>query len=112
MNDYLLIFRSGIDFKSASPEQLQNQMMKWQKWLGELENEKKLGPGQRLTPGGKVLTSAKNKVTDGPFSEGKEIIGGYQIIKARSFEDAIETTRGCPIFEFGGSVEVRETVSN
>ncbi len=112
MKDFLLLFRSGVDFKTASPEQLQNAMIKWRKWLGELENQKRLGPGQRLIPGGKVLTSTKKETIDGPFAEGKEVVGGYQLIKASSLQDAIETARGCPIFEFGGSVEVRETMVN
>lgn len=86
--------------------------MKWQKWLVELEHQEILGEGQRLTSKGKVLVGAKTEATDGPFSEGKEIIGGYQLIRARSLHDAVETARGCPIFEFGGSVEVREIVVN
>lgn len=101
-----------MDFKTASPEQLQNAMMKWQKWLGQLKNEKRLGAGQRLTLGGRVLTDEKKAATDGPFAEGKEVVGGYQLIKASSFDDAVDIARGCPIFEFGGSVEVRETMVN
>jgi len=112
MKEYLLLFRSGIDFKSVSPEQLQNMMVKWQKWLGKLENEKKLVGGQRLTPEGKVLTGPKKQVMDGPFSEGKEVIGGYQMIKAHDMDEAVEIARDCPIFEFGGSVEIREPMVN
>jgi hypothetical protein len=112
MKDYLLLFRSGIDIQTASPEQLQNTMIKWQEWLGKLEREKKLAGGQRLTSKGKTLTGSKKDLIDGPFSEGKEVVGGYQLIKARSLEDAVEVARGCPIFEFGGSVEVRETMAN
>jgi len=112
MKEYLLLFRSGLDFKAASPEQLQTAMMKWQKWLGDLEKEKKLVGGQRLMSGGKVLTSSKNGTIDGPFSEGKEVVGGYQLIKAASLDDAVKTARDCPIFEFGGSVEVREPMVN
>jgi len=86
--------------------------MKWQRWLGGLEKEKRLVTGQRLTPGGRVLTSAKKEAIDGPYSEGKEVIGGYQMIKAKSLDDAVELARGCPIFDLGGSVEVRETMVN
>ena len=110
MKEYLLLFRSGVDIRTASPEQLQNVMVKWQKWLGKLEKEKKLVGGQRLMHGGKVLTNAKREAVDGPFSEGKEVVGGYQMIKAQSLDDAVETARECPIFEFGGSVEIRETM--
>ncbi len=108
MKDYLLLFRGGLNFKTASPDQLQNSMIKWQKWLGELQKENKLGVGQRLTAEGKLLTGAKKGVTDGPYAEGKEIIGGFQFIKASSFDDAVSIARGCPIFDFGGNVEIRE----
>jgi hypothetical protein len=112
MKEFLLLFRTGADIRTASPEQLQKVMMKWQEWLGKLENEKKLVGGQRLRPNGKVLTNAKKEAVDGPFSESKEVVGGFQLIKARSLEDAVEAARGCPIFDFGGSVEVRETMVN
>ncbi len=112
MKDSLLLFRSGLDFGSASPEQLQKAMMKWQKWLGELKRSNRLGAGQRLLPGGKTLAGAKSETTDGPYAEGKEVVGGYQLIEASSLDDAVEIARGCPIFYFGGSVEVRETIVN
>ena len=112
MNNYLLLFRTGRDVKAASPEQLQGVMTKWQLWLSQLENEKRLVAGQRLVPTGKLLGKAKMESIDGPFTEGKEIVGGYHLIKASSLEDAVAVARGCPIFDFGGSVEVRETVVN
>lgn len=110
MKDYLLLFRAGPDLRTASPEQLQGTMMKWQQWLSGLESENKLGAGQRLAPGGKILTAAKKEPIDGPFAEGKEVVGGYQLVKASSMDDAVSIARGCPIFDFGGSVEVRESV--
>ncbi len=112
MKEYLLLFRSGVEIRSASPEQLQAVMTKWQTWLGKLENEKRIVGGQRLVPGGKVLTGPKKNAVDGPFSEGKEVIGGFQIIRAKSLDDAVETARECPVFEFGGSVEIREPMAN
>jgi hypothetical protein len=112
MKDYLLLFRSGLDFRTASPEQLQKAMLKWQMWLGELKKSNRLGAGQRLLPGGKTLAGTKSETTDGPFAEGKEVVGGYQLIKAGSLDDAVEIARGCPIFDFGGIVEVRETIAN
>jgi len=112
MKDYLLIFRNKLDFANASPEQLQNSLTKWQKWLGELGKEKRLSGGQRLIPGGRVLTNAKKEAIDGPYSEGKEVIGGFQMVKAQNLEDAVDVARGCPIFEFGGSVEIRESMTS
>ena len=112
MKEYLLLFRSGAEINAASPEQLQNVLVRWQTWLAKLEKEKKLVGGQRLLPGGKVLSGPKRQPMDGPFSEGKEVIGGFQLIKAMNLDDAIEIAGGCPIFEFGGSVEIRETMAN
>jgi len=87
-------------------------LLKWRKWLGELEDRKKLGSGERLLAGGTVLSGAKKELIHGPFLERMETIGGYQVIKAGSLDEAIETARGCPIFESGGSVEVREPAHN
>jgi hypothetical protein len=62
-----------------------------------------------LGAGGKLITGTKKVVTDGPYIEGKEIVGGYLICKAKNFDEAVEISRGCPILEFdNGVVEVRE----
>ena len=46
-------------------------------------------------------------VTDGPFAEAKDVIGGYTLVEARDIDQAVELSKGCPIFEFEGAVEVR-----
>jgi hypothetical protein len=60
---------------------------------------------------GKIVKGEKTVVTDGPFTEGKEFLGGYCIIKAGSLEEATELAFGFPDFDKGGSVEVREVMS-
>jgi hypothetical protein len=55
-----------------------------------------------------VISGGKKVVTDGPFVEGKEIVGGYLMIKANDLPDAIEIAKNCPIFDYDGIVEVRE----
>lgn len=67
-------------------------------------------PGQRLTLNGKVVNGSKKQVNDGPFAEGKEIIGGHCIIKARDLDEAVEIAKACPILDQDGSVEVREVM--
>ena len=59
---------------------------------------------------GKVIRSntGKIRVSDGPFSETKEVLGGYYIINADSYEQAIERSRDCPQLEWGGTIEVRQ----
>ena len=112
MKEYLFLFRGGLDFKTAPKEEVEAQLMRWQKWNSELEKENRLVAGQRLMPGGRVLTGVKMEVTDGASSEGKEIIGGFILIKANGFDDAAKIAIGCPIFPFGGSVEIREIASS
>jgi hypothetical protein len=63
--------------------------------------------GNRLTNTGKVMKS-NNVVTNGPFIEIKEFIGGYSLVKAESYDDAVELAKSCPILNVGGNVEVRE----
>jgi hypothetical protein len=53
------------------------------------------------------LRSPNKVITDGPFAEGKEVVGGYFIVRAESLNQAAEIAKDCPIFESGGSVEVR-----
>lgn len=113
MKDFMYIFRNTIEAERAyvkqSPDELQADMELWTAWMGGLEAKGKLIGGQPLLPEGKVMKAGGKKVTDGPFTEGKDIIGGYVVIRADDIEDALEMAKGCPILRNdGGSVEVRE----
>lgn len=68
-------------------------------------------PGLPLQPEGKVVSGGGELITDGPFTEGKEIVGGYVLVEARDMDHAVELSKGCPIFEFDGTVEVREAIT-
>jgi len=92
----------------SSPERYQKHMMKWKTWMENLGKQGKFIAGQPLAQGGSVISGGKKVVTDGPFVEGKEIVGGYLMIKARDLADAVELSKNCPIFEYDGIVEVRE----
>ncbi|MEP6794604.1 MAG: YciI family protein [Saprospiraceae bacterium] len=112
MQEFLLVFRRDVvnNEPSLSPEQLQAMMKPWQDWIGNIAAQNKLvDSGNRLAWDGKVLKPG-NIVTNGPFVELKEAIGGYTIIKANSIEEATELSLGCPILHVGGSVEVREII--
>jgi len=107
-NDFLYLFRGGADPKQMSPEQMQQNMNKWFAWMGELRSQGKLKAGQPLGDEGKVLSGRKGQtVTDGPFVEGKEEVGGYLIVSAQDLSEAAGMAKGCPIFENNGTVEVR-----
>jgi hypothetical protein len=109
MKDYMLLFRGGMNPRlMESPELMQQDMMKWKAWIDKIAAQGKYVGGQPLQPHGKVLSGKLKKITDGPFAETKEILGGYFHIKADSYEDAVEISKEYPGFENDGSVEVRE----
>ena len=109
MKDYLFVFRN--DFASApsgSPEEMQAMTQKWMDWIGSIAAKNKLTDrGNALSSVGKVLR-ADNIITDGPYTEIKELIGGYTLVNAESIDEATELAKGCPILSLGGNVEVRE----
>ena len=110
MKEYLLLFRGGdTERKQLSPEQIEAHMKRWQEWIGGIAQKEQFVGGQPLVSEGKVLTGSSKKLTDGPFIEGKEIVGGYLLIKASSMEDAIKISESCPNLEAeSGTVEIRE----
>lgn len=110
MKDFMFLFRfrDGFDDKTASREEFQKEAMKWQAWTEKLLKEGKLTPGNRLVLSGKVVKGKSKQVQDGPFAEGKEVVGSFCTIKARDLEDALEIAKACPILDQDGSVEVRE----
>jgi hypothetical protein len=108
MSDFLFLFRSERTGSNPSPEDMQRSLQKWGEWIQGLSANGAFKAGEPLDSGGKVVAGPKRVVTDGPFVESKEIVGGYLIVTAKSVDDAAEISKGCPIFEQGGSVEVRE----
>ncbi len=109
MAEFLLLFRGGeAHTSSLSPEQMQAHMEKWRLWMGDLSNQGKMLGAQPLGNTGKTVAGTKKIVSDGPFTEGKEVIGGYLVCKADTMEEAVEISKGCPILHFdSGAVEVR-----
>jgi len=110
MNQYLFLFRGGdARLAQQSPEHQQAHMQKWMKWMGELGQKGQMAGAEPLHPTGKQVTGTKKTVTDGPYMEGKEMVGGYLMCKANSYDEAVAIAKGCPILEFDdGVVEVRE----
>ena len=109
MKDFLFVFRAEPNSTpNASPDEMQAMTKRWMDWIGGIAAQNKLSDrGNRLFPSGKVVKPG-NVITDGPYSEIKESIGGYSIVKANSLEEAAELAKGCPGLSVGGTVEVRE----
>ena len=108
MNEFVFLYRGGMsDGTKPSPEQMEAVMKRWQAWFAKLGEEGRLKDlGAPLQREGKLVAFG-GVITDGPFVEGKEVIGGYSIIKAADLNEAATIAKGCPTFETGGSVEVR-----
>lgn len=109
MKDFLFLFRADYSsYAKRSPEALQSITKKWMDWIGSIAAQNKLiDRGNRLENDGKVI-KPNNIVTDGPYCEIKESLGGYTLIKAETIDEAVTLAKGCPVYEIGGSVEVRE----
>jgi hypothetical protein len=108
MPTFAFVYRNRPDaYTRLTPEDMQKQMQKWQDWIAEgLRKGWMTNPGDGLTQEGRVV-NAKQNVTDGPFVELKEIVGGFSIIEAPNLDAAAAIAKTCPGLSIGGTVEVR-----
>jgi hypothetical protein len=103
-SEYLVISRGQWD-KTKSPEEIQKVIDQFYIWIEQLVNEGKMKRGQRLANKGKTVSN--KSITDGPFGESKEVVGGYWSIVARSLEEAAQFAAGNPCLKCGLFVEIR-----
>ena len=108
MARFLFVYRSDKDTRETmSPEEMQQIHQKWQAWIAEgVQKGWLLDAGNGLKTEGRVV-NAKRVVTDGPFVEAKDVVGGYSLVQADTLDAAAEFAKGCPILLRGGTVEVR-----
>jgi len=110
MEKYMLIFKGGFyEDRNLSADESQERMQKWYKWVQDLTDQGKYVSGEPLLKGGKILSGNQNKVvvTDGPFPEAKELVGGFFIVNAKDINEASEIAKNYPDFDLDGTVEVR-----
>ena len=106
MSEYIFLYRGAE--RPMSPQDTQQIMQKWMQWFEELNKSGHVKDrGQPLDAGGKIVRGRNKTVTDGPFAETKDLVGGYTLIEAKNLDEAAELSKGCPIFERNGFVEVR-----
>jgi hypothetical protein len=112
MPKYMLLLHDNVAaFANISAEEMQKVIEKYMAWGDRLRKKGVLKDGQKLTDEpGKVMrgTIGQVRVTDGPYSESKEVLGGYYMLEAETYEQAIEYARDCPQLEYGGTIEVRQ----
>jgi hypothetical protein len=109
MKEFMMIFRSADSVARPTPAEMQAQVKVWQDWIGGIAAQGKFVGTNALGGEGKVVR-ANNVVTDGPYIEVKEMVGGYIIVKADNIDDAVKLSKGCPTLSYGGSVEVRDVM--
>ena len=109
MSEFLYLYRGGE--RKQTPAEMQQQMQRWMTWLKELGDKGHIkSPGHPLDKTGKIVAGTAKTVTDGPFAE-KDMVGGYTLVEANDIARAADLAKGCPIFEFGGKVEVRPVMN-
>ena len=106
MNEFIFLYRGGE--QGRSPERTQQVMQKWMAWFKDLDEKGHIKDrGQPLERVGKLVNGKRKTVIDGPFAEAKDVVGGYTLVLAKDLDEAAELSKGCPILEVDGQVEVR-----
>ena len=107
MSEFMLLIR-GKDPLSATPEKLEQRMATYVQWMQKMMAEGRYKGGQPLEESeGRLLKNKEEVLTDGPFMEAKEMIGGYVIISASDINEAAEIARTCPLLDYF-QLEVRK----
>lgn len=113
MQEYMLIFRHEDGRKVASPEQIQVWMKQTMDWIGGIAAQNKFVKGEGLQFDDAKVVHHNKTVTNGPFGDIKETLGGYIVVQAESAEEAAEFAKGCPVLQGeGNTVEVRRIARN
>ena len=111
MKEFMMIF-IGADYTAMglSPEEMQNRMTKWFGWNDKMEQAGVVKGGNALTPQIRRVIGKDRTVTDLTSAEVKEIVGGYYLVQAESFDAVQEIARDYPDYDLGGTVEIREVM--
>jgi len=111
MKQFMMIFQGGDYITSQlSPDEIQQRMQKWFAWVEDLKQKELYVSGEPLTADAKKVSGVNQVVTDGPFVDAKELVGGFFVVKANDWDHAVSLTNGFPDYDLGGAVEVREVM--
>jgi hypothetical protein len=112
MPNFILLLHQNLDRpRPSSPDEMMSITKEYMAWADKMRGEGRLKGGDKLTDdAGKILHAKGGRlaVTDGPYAEGKEIVGGYFTIAAQDYEEACRLAESCPHIKFGGRIELRQ----
>jgi hypothetical protein len=106
----LLLYETPSTYAKMSPEEIQQVIEKYNAWSGKMGAAGKLAGGQKLMEeGGRHVRRKGSQLSavDGPYSETKEVIGGYFIIQAANYDEAVKLVGDCPALDYGW-IEIRQ----
>jgi hypothetical protein len=109
MEKFMFLFRGGVTHihNAKDSKESMEYIQTWTTWMQGLGQKGILAGGDPLQTTGKLVNGRSKVVTDGPINEADEMVGGYLLVNAKDIEEAVEISKGCPIFEENGKVEVR-----
>jgi hypothetical protein len=107
----LLLHQESGRRQSATPDELTTMRQAYMGWAERMQAAGKLRGGEKLSDdAGRVLRRSQDRVavTDGPYTESKELVAGYFILAAEDYDEACRLAEGCPHLTYGGRIEVRQ----
>lgn len=112
MKKFMMVFL-GADYGELglTPEQIQGRMGKWFGWTDKMKAAGIMVAGEALQGPGKRITGKDRVISDGPFVESKEMVGGFYVVTAESFDEMVKIAEDYPDYDLGGTVEIREVVN-
>ena len=112
MPNYMLFLHMNSNRpRPTSPDDIMAVTKAYMAWADRMRAEGRLKGGEKLTfDAGKVMRPKNGKVTvtDGPYAESKELVGGYFAISAKDYDEACRIAESCPHLGYGGTIEVRQ----
>ena len=108
-SQFLLLFHHSIEGPDPTPEEMEKIMGRWMDWMKGMGAKGQMAGTNRLQESGRVLRGPKGaSLTDGPYVESKEVVGGYILINADDYAQAVQIAKGCPGLDRECAVEVRQ----
>jgi hypothetical protein len=103
----LLLYDNPADWKNVGPEDMQKAIEKYMAWAKKPFN---IDSKRLAEDAGRVIRSqnGKPRASDGPYSETKEVLGGFYLIEAANYDEAVARASDHPHIEYGGTIEVRQ----